>query len=94
MLCRRRKKCCHPWDNRTLFQYISTLIKISNHLALIVPCPGDSPEQVERNRALSRVAFGQHAPMYGETIFRPDLCGKWIVSTLLLRRPRLMLITA
>ncbi len=34
----RRKKCCHPVHQGDLFKYMSTLIKISNHLALILPC--------------------------------------------------------
>lgn len=32
-----RKKCCYPWDKKDLFTYMSTLIKISNHVALILP---------------------------------------------------------
>lgn len=33
----RRKKCCHPVHPGDLFKYMSTLIKIANHLALILP---------------------------------------------------------
>ncbi len=38
IVARRRKKCCHPVHPGDLFKYMSTLIKISNHLALILPC--------------------------------------------------------
>ena len=33
----RRKKCCHKFKAGDLFKYMSALIKISNHLALILP---------------------------------------------------------
>jgi hypothetical protein len=33
----RRKECCHPLDPGDLFKYMSALIKVSNHLALILP---------------------------------------------------------
>ena len=42
----RRKDCCHPFKAGDLFKYMSTLIKISNHLVLILPSPKDTPEQV------------------------------------------------
>jgi uncharacterized protein YchJ len=38
----RRKDCCHPFAAGDLFKYMSALIKVSNHLALILPgelCP-------------------------------------------------------
>lgn len=34
----RRNKCCYPFNKGDLFKYLTTLIKISNHLALILPC--------------------------------------------------------
>jgi DNA excision repair protein ERCC-6-like 2 len=34
----RRGKCCHQVDPATLFRTIALLIRISNHLALIIPC--------------------------------------------------------
>lgn len=34
----RRGRCCHPYEKGDLFKYMTTLIKISNHLALILPC--------------------------------------------------------
>lgn len=49
----RRKDCCHPFRAGDLFKYMSTLIKISNHLVLILPSPKDTPEQV-RNPLHSR----------------------------------------
>lgn len=33
----RRKECCHPFVAGDLFKYMSALIKVSNHLALILP---------------------------------------------------------
>ena len=33
----RRKECCHPMVPGDLFKYMSALIKVSNHLALILP---------------------------------------------------------
>lgn len=33
----RRKECCHPFAMGDLFRYMSALIKVSNHLALILP---------------------------------------------------------
>lgn len=41
----RRKKCCHPVHPGDLFKYMSTLIKIANHLALILP--GQSPRLIQ-----------------------------------------------
>ncbi|KAF5345800.1 hypothetical protein D9756_010881 [Leucocoprinus leucothites] len=45
---RSRKDCCHPFVAGDVFRYMSILIKLSNHLALILPGPNDSPEQVHR----------------------------------------------
>jgi len=33
----RRKECCYPFAAGDLFKYMSALIKVSNHLALILP---------------------------------------------------------
>jgi hypothetical protein len=33
----RRKDCCHPIEKGGVLKYMSILIKISNHLALILP---------------------------------------------------------
>ncbi|EMD35017.1 hypothetical protein CERSUDRAFT_139806 [Gelatoporia subvermispora B] len=75
-----RRKCCHPFDKADLFKYMSTLIKIANHLALILPAPNDTEEQVIRNRELSRLAFPQsEIPKYITSIYNPKLCGKWKV---------------
>jgi hypothetical protein len=32
-----RKHCCHPYDSSDMLSYMSVLIKISNHLLLILP---------------------------------------------------------
>ncbi|KAI0370889.1 P-loop containing nucleoside triphosphate hydrolase protein [Pilatotrama ljubarskyi] len=81
-----RKKCCHPVHPGDLFKYMSTLIKISNHLALILPSPTDTTEQTARNRELSRMAFPTGPlPKYGPSMLRPEFCGKWMVLETLLK---------
>ncbi|KAI0668887.1 P-loop containing nucleoside triphosphate hydrolase protein [Trametes maxima] len=84
-----RKKCCHPVHPGDLFKYMSTLIKISNHLALILPSPTDTTEQTARNRELSRLAFPTGPlPKYGPSMLRPEFCGKWMVLETLLKEWR------
>ncbi|KAH9948482.1 P-loop containing nucleoside triphosphate hydrolase protein [Amylocystis lapponica] len=84
-----RKKCCHPFEKGDLFKYMSTLIKISNHLALILPSPTDTPDQTARNRELSQVAFGKdHVPKYGQAVLSTKFCGKWLVLETLLEEWR------
>ncbi|RPD77013.1 hypothetical protein L226DRAFT_459287 [Lentinus tigrinus ALCF2SS1-7] len=83
-----RKKCCHPVHPGDLFKYMSTLIKISNHLALILPSPTDTTDQTARNRELSRLAFNGIVPKYGPSMLRPEFCGKWQVLQTLLREWR------
>ncbi|GJF00382.1 P-loop containing nucleoside triphosphate hydrolase protein [Phanerochaete sordida] len=86
---KRRAQCCHRFDKADLFRYMSTLIKVSNHLALILPAPTDTPEQLARNRALSKLAFGaDRVPGYGAAMLEPQFCGKWLVLQLLLREWR------
>ncbi|KAL1938981.1 hypothetical protein VTO73DRAFT_11134 [Trametes versicolor] len=81
-----RKKCCHPVHPGDLFKYMSTLIKIANHLALILPAPTDTIDQTARNRELSRLAFPTGAlPKYGPSMLRPEYCGKWQVLETLLK---------
>ncbi|KAI0030843.1 P-loop containing nucleoside triphosphate hydrolase protein [Vararia minispora EC-137] len=81
----KRKACCHKVDAGDLFKYMSTLIKISNHLALILPSPADTPEQTARNRELAEIAFGDGmSPKYGQAMLKPEYCGKWIVLQTLL----------
>ncbi|OSD03707.1 hypothetical protein PYCCODRAFT_1490777 [Trametes coccinea BRFM310] len=81
-----RRKCCHPVHPGDLFKYMSTLIKISNHLALILPSPMDTIEQTARNRELARLAFPTGPlPKYGPSMLRPEFCGKWMVLETLLR---------
>jgi hypothetical protein len=59
---------------------MSILIKVSNHLGLILPAPTDSPEQTARNRALSEIAFPDgNLPKYGTAMMQPQYCGKWSV---------------
>lgn len=57
--------------------FLAIFIKISNHLALILPAKSDTPEQLERNRRISDIAFPDGAPSYAKAIFVPQNCGKW-----------------
>ncbi|KAF9445975.1 hypothetical protein P691DRAFT_804938 [Macrolepiota fuliginosa MF-IS2] len=83
---RSRKACCHPFVAGDVFRYMSILIKLSNHLALILPGPNDSPEQTARNRALTAITFpGGDAPKYGTAMMQPQYCGKWATLEILLR---------
>ncbi|KAI0742679.1 P-loop containing nucleoside triphosphate hydrolase protein [Daedaleopsis nitida] len=84
-----RKKCCHPVHPGDLFKYMSTLIKISNHLALILPSPSDSVDQTARNRELASLAFGAGSDLkFGPSMLRPEFCGKWVVLETLLKQWR------
>ncbi|KAH9922295.1 P-loop containing nucleoside triphosphate hydrolase protein [Epithele typhae] len=84
-----RKKCCHPVHPGDLFKYMSTLIKISNHLVLILPAPTDTTDQIARNRELSKTAFPSEViPKYGPAMLRPEYCGKWQVLDMLLKEWR------
>ncbi|KAA1466811.1 hypothetical protein DENSPDRAFT_831699 [Dentipellis sp. KUC8613] len=86
---KKRKECCHPFKTGDLFKYMSTLIKISNHLALILPAPTDNAEQTLRNRELCEIAFpGGDVPKYGPAMLVPKYCGKWMVLETLLREWR------
>ena len=82
---------------------MSTLIKISNHLALILPgmssfagnhteltrldtAPGDTTDQIQRNRELAAEAFpNETPPKYGPAMLNPRYCGKWLVLETLLK---------
>ncbi|KAI0772497.1 P-loop containing nucleoside triphosphate hydrolase protein [Trametes elegans] len=82
-----RKQCCHPVKPGDLFKYMSMLIKISNHLALILPSPWESGEPVLRSREMARLAFPNGPlPKYGPSMLRPEFCGKWMVLETLLRQ--------
>lgn len=85
----KRKDCCHPFKAGDLFKYMSTLIKISNHLVLILPSPKDTPEQTMRNRELAEVAFPHEpTPKYGPSMLLSMYCGKWMVLETLLHEWR------
>ncbi|KAH9929468.1 P-loop containing nucleoside triphosphate hydrolase protein [Fomitopsis serialis] len=82
---KKRRKCHYSFEKGDLFRYLTVLIRVSNHLALILPSPTDSPEQTVRNRELARMAFPEGSiPKYGPAIMVPDLCGKWLVLESLL----------
>ncbi|EJD04971.1 uncharacterized protein FOMMEDRAFT_154122 [Fomitiporia mediterranea MF3/22] len=81
-----RGKCCHVMESVHFFTYLTILLKISNHLALILPSPNDTEEQTKRNREISRIAFQSDTiPKYGPAILLPQFCGKWDVLNLLLK---------
>ncbi|KAH7882176.1 P-loop containing nucleoside triphosphate hydrolase protein, partial [Phlebopus sp. FC_14] len=83
---KKRKDCCHPVENGNVLKYMSILIKISNHLALILPAPNDSPEQTKRHRELAEIAFpGESIPKYGTAMLQSSFCGKWVVLDTLLK---------
>ncbi|KAJ6476254.1 RAD26-like SNF2 family DNA-dependent ATPase [Mycena sanguinolenta] len=82
----RQGKCCFPFELSAIFRFMSILIKLSNHLALILPSPTDTPEQLIRNRELAAVAYPDgDAPSYKLAILNPKLCGKWKVLLGLLK---------
>ncbi|KAF9480626.1 hypothetical protein BDN70DRAFT_877317 [Pholiota conissans] len=84
-----RKTCCHPFIPGEVFRYMSVLIKLSNHLALILPGPTDTPEQTMRNRQLAEIAFPDgNIPKYGAAMLLPEYCGKWETLRILLKEWR------
>ncbi|KAF7315051.1 RAD26-like SNF2 family DNA-dependent ATPase [Mycena indigotica] len=84
-----RGKCCHPYDKASVFRFLAVLLKLSNHLGLILPAPGDSPEQLQRNRELAAFAFpGGNAPSFQMAIMDANYCGKWTVLMSLLKEWR------
>ncbi|TFK17535.1 hypothetical protein FA15DRAFT_604879 [Coprinopsis marcescibilis] len=84
------KTCCHPFEAAHVFKYMSILIKLSNHLVLILPGgPKDTADQTATNRALARVAFPDgRVPKYGTAILEEGFCGKWGTLNVLLREWR------
>ncbi|KAJ2911902.1 hypothetical protein MD484_g8516, partial [Candolleomyces efflorescens] len=82
-----RKTCCHPFVAGDLFKFMSVLIKLSNHLGLILPGPKDTPEQTARNRALAEIAFPNgNIPKYGVAMMKPEYCGKLATTEVLLKQ--------
>ncbi|KAF7373355.1 DNA excision repair protein ERCC-6-like 2 [Mycena sanguinolenta] len=82
----KQSQCCVPFELSAIFRFMSILIKLSNHLALILPTPTDTPEQLIRNRELAAVAYPDgDAPSYKLAILDPRLCGKWKVLLGLLK---------
>ncbi|KIK23702.1 hypothetical protein PISMIDRAFT_100044 [Pisolithus microcarpus 441] len=83
---KKRKDCCHPFEKGDVLKHMSILIKISNHLGLILPAPSDTPEQTARHREIAEYVFaGEPIPKYGTAIMQPQYCGKWAVLDMLLR---------
>jgi hypothetical protein len=58
----RRKECCHPLDAGDLFKYMSALIKVSNHLALILP---GEPRCIRNTSGHSLFFYLQHLRTLG-----------------------------
>ncbi|KAK0201011.1 P-loop containing nucleoside triphosphate hydrolase protein [Desarmillaria ectypa] len=85
---KKQKDCCVPYEPADVLRYMAILLKLSNHLALLLPSPTDSKEQVLRNRQLSEIAFPDGAPMYVEATLNPKYCGKWLTLKLLLKKWR------
>ncbi|KAJ7353609.1 RAD26-like SNF2 family DNA-dependent ATPase [Mycena albidolilacea] len=72
--------CCTPFTFTVIFKFMSILIKLSNHLGLILPTPNDTREQLIRNRELAAIAFPDgNAPSFKLAILDPKYCGKWKV---------------
>lgn len=80
--CGSRQKssaCCRSVERGWLFKYLSVLIKLSNHLALLLPSSEDTLAQMERNREYASMAFPEgDAPTYGVAHLQPEYCGKWL----------------
>ncbi|KAH8833776.1 P-loop containing nucleoside triphosphate hydrolase protein [Flagelloscypha sp. PMI_526] len=80
-IIRRREKCeCgRQLDRQYFFYFMSILIKLSNHLCLILPGdPHDSKEQLPVNYVRNFAFPPQSAALL------PDYCGKWRALRLLL----------
>ncbi|TEB22485.1 hypothetical protein FA13DRAFT_1641399 [Coprinellus micaceus] len=81
----KRKECCHPFDAKDMFKFMTILIKISNHLALIMPGSDDTPEQAQRNQEVCDVIFPHENPSQDLAFLQPQLCGKWKTLAALLK---------
>lgn len=74
--------CCCPVDKGMILSYISTFIKISNSLFLIVPVLGDSPDALVVNRKLTETLIPGVAPaqlQHAMWCEPENYCGKWKV---------------
>ncbi|KAJ7128131.1 P-loop containing nucleoside triphosphate hydrolase protein [Mycena crocata] len=83
---KRQASCCVKFEPATIFRTLSILIKLSNHLGLILPTPKDTPEQLTRNREFAAIAFPNgDAPPFGTAILESQYCGKWTILAGLLK---------
>ncbi|KAJ7777535.1 RAD26-like SNF2 family DNA-dependent ATPase [Mycena maculata] len=83
---KRQSACCIKFDPATIFKVMSVLIKLSNHLGLILPSPKDTKDQLVRNRELAATAFPDgDAPTFQVAIMQTKYCGKWAVLLSLLK---------
>ncbi|KAI5887646.1 uncharacterized protein SCHCODRAFT_01160285 [Schizophyllum commune H4-8] len=79
-----RKNCCHPFQPENLFVYMHHLISCANHVALLLPGPNDTPEQIERyadlNKRVMKDIYADEGKRYKLTyslaILQRDMCGK------------------
>ncbi|PPQ63446.1 hypothetical protein CVT24_004978 [Panaeolus cyanescens] len=86
---KQRKNCCHPPVAGDVFRFMSALIKLSNHLGLILPGPNDTAEQTLRNRELADMAFPDGPiPKFGTAMMQAKYCGKWKTLEVLLTQWR------
>ncbi|KAH7092834.1 P-loop containing nucleoside triphosphate hydrolase protein [Auriculariales sp. MPI-PUGE-AT-0066] len=87
---KRRGKCCHPFNKEDLFRFMDAILKISNHLVLILPDGKNlTKEQQNKAKELSSIAWPDGGvPRYAEVAFEPNYCGKWKVLVTLMREWR------
>ncbi|KAF8797693.1 hypothetical protein BYT27DRAFT_7228846 [Phlegmacium glaucopus] len=82
------KNCCHPFVVGDVFRFMSILIKLSNHLGLILP-GAQMQCDTARNRKLAEMAFPEgNIPKYGTAMMQPKYCGKWAALEVLLKEWR------
>lgn len=89
--------CCYAvlpdgskWQSH-VFPAISTLQKLSNHLAILIPQSSDSSEKQDRDLELLRICVPDRwRKLYAErdsiiNFSNPDFCGKWRILKKLLK---------
>ncbi|KAJ3546730.1 hypothetical protein NMY22_g1941 [Coprinellus aureogranulatus] len=82
----KRKDCCHPFDSRDVFRFMSILIKLSNHLALVIPNKESGLEQYERDKEIADLVLpSRYRKNQDLHMWEAELCGKWKTLEALLR---------
>ncbi|PVH84515.1 DNA excision repair protein-like protein [Cadophora sp. DSE1049] len=95
---KKRGWCCYgtiPGSNTSwramVFPVITTLQKLSNHLAILLPRADDSPEKRERDLEYLKEMLPDHwRELYENrgslaTLSNPEFCGKWAILKKLLK---------